>query len=264
LPTEAAIYETFVVPRYMRFFGDLVLEMAAAGEDAQVVHLNARTGYPDHAMLAKLEAAHFYGVDASQFAVELARAKAQSLGMVAEYRVAENFPVPFPDGAFSHGYSLHPLVVPDERKRLFAELARLIAPSGQALVALPMRGSFIEVADLLREYALKNESTEVAKAVEAAVLLRPTPDELIEEMKAAGFDYVEIVHSSQTLTFDNGRAFAEDPVTRLMLLPEFGLNSDLEALEDTFAYVRDAIDKYWSDSIFTLTVDAGCVSGRRT
>ena len=154
-PSEAAIFETFVVPRYLSLFGDLALEMVAEGPDAQVVHLYCRTGYPDRGMLAKLPGAHFYGIDPSPHAIELARAKAQTMpGMVANYRVAE-IPVPLTDGAFSHGYSLHPLVVPEERRRLFAEFARLIAPSGQVLVAMPMRGSYLEIADLLREYALK-------------------------------------------------------------------------------------------------------------
>jgi SAM-dependent methyltransferase len=262
-PSEAALFETFVVPRYMALFGSLMMEMVAEGPDAQVVHLQCRTGYPDRGMLAKLPGAHFYGVDVSAPAVELARAKAQTMsGMVASYRVGE-LPVPLTAGAFSHGYSLHPFVVPDERKRLFAELARLVAPRGQMLVATPMRGSFVEVVDLLREYALKHESGEVSKAAEAAVLLRPTVEELKKEVEAAGFDFVEVEIRREALAFKNGRDFFEDPLTRLLLLPELAMSLPPDATTAPLDYVRDAIDRYWSDGDFTLTVVVGCVSGRR-
>jgi SAM-dependent methyltransferase len=261
-PSDAAIYETFVVPRYMSLFGDLALEMLAAGDDAQVVHLECRSGYPDRGLAAELPGAHIYGIDPSPHAIELARAKAQTMpGMVADYRVAEGYPVPLAAGAFSHGFALHPLVVPDERKRLFAELARLVASRGQILVAMPMRGSFLEIADLLREYALKYELDEVARAVEASILLRPTAEELASEVRAAGFDFVEVEIRAASLGFQGGRAFCEDPVTRLVFLPEFAVS--LEDLDAPLAYVRDAIDKYWSDATFSLSVSVGCVSGRR-
>ena len=262
-PSEAALFETFVVPRYMSLFGSLMLEMVAEGPDAQVVHLQCRTGYPDRGMLAKLPGAHFYGMDPSAPAIELARAKAQTMsGMVASYRTGE-LPAPLTAGAFSHGYSVHPFVVPDERKRLFAELARLVAPRGQMLVAMPMRGSFVEIVDLLREYALKHEASEVAKAAEAAALLRPTVDELKKEATAAGFDFVEVELRTEALAFTSGRDLFEDPVTRLLLLPELTVSLGSDAIDAPLAYVREAIDRYWSDGEFSLTVNVGCVSGRR-
>ena len=260
-PSDAAIYETFVVPKYMTLFGDVLLEMLVEGNDAQVVHLSCRTGYPDRAVVAKLPGAHLYGIDPSGHAIELARAKAQTMpGMIADYRVADTFPAPLPDGAFSHGYSLHPVAAPEERKRLLAELARLVAPQGQVLVAMPTRGTFLEIADLLREYALKNEADDVARAVEAAVLLRPSADDLAGELRAAGFDFVEVEQKVSTIDFPSGRAFFEDPVTRLMVLPDFGVHLDHAA---ALGYVRKAIDRYWSEISFGLTVSVGCVSGRR-
>jgi SAM-dependent methyltransferase len=262
--SEAAIFETFVVPRYLSLFGDLALEMIAEGEDAQVLHVLCRTGYPDRGISLKMPTAHVYGCDPSAAALELARAKAATKrGMVSEYRVAEGYPTPYPDGAFSHVLSLHPLAAPEERRRLMSELARLLGPSGQALIAMPIRGSFQEITDLLREYSLKYEALEVSKAVEAAALIRPTVEMFGAELEEAGFDYVDVQVRPATLKFQSGRDFFEDPVTRLMLLPEFRINLALEEIEAPFSYVRDAIDKYWSDGAFELTVNVGCVSGRR-
>ena len=53
-------------------------------------------------------------------------------------------------------------------------------------------------------------------------------------------------------------------------MPEFRVNLALDAAPgaagaqvDPFDYVRDAIDKYWSDRTFEMTVNVGVVSGRR-
>jgi SAM-dependent methyltransferase len=263
-PAEAAIFETFVVPRYLSLFGDLVLEMMVESEEAQVVHLLCRTGYPDRGIALKLTGAHIVGLDGSQAALELARAKAATMPeMVSDYRLSEELPTPLPAAAFSHAVTLHPLANPEERGRVLAEFARLLAPHGQGLVAIPLRGSFQELADLLREYALKYDDHDVARAVEEAVLVRPTVEMFGAEMEEHGFDFVDVTLRPKTLTFQSGRDFFEDPITRLLILPEVRMNLNLDETDKPFSYVREAIDKYWSESPFELTINVGCATGRR-
>jgi SAM-dependent methyltransferase len=263
-PVDAAILETFVVPRYLCLFGELALEMLAEGEEAQVAHLDCTTGYPDRGIAMKLVGAHIYGVDPSMHAVELAKAKASTMPeMVSDYRSAEGYPVPLPAAAFSHALSLQCPARLDGRARLLAELARLLAPQGQAIVTMPVRGSFQEILDLLREFAVRTEDTELATAIELATLVRPTPDAFALEMEGAGFDYVDVTTRLATLSFRSGRDFFEDPVTRLMLLPELRDQLNVGDAMRAFAYVREAIDKYWSDGTFELTVNVGCATGRR-
>lgn len=270
-PEEAAIFETHVIPRYLSFFGERLVGMIAGGPDARVCHVHCRTGYPDRLLAEQLPNVHVHGSDASPHAIELARAKASVLaaagsGVELDYRVADTFPLPFPPGAFSHAFTIHPLAAPQERRELLEELARIVAPRGQALVAMPLRGSFVEIADLLRECALKHELVDLTSSVEAAIQLRPTDELLRRELESVGFEYVDVDMRTRTLTFSGGRGFFEDPVTRLLLMPEFRVNLGLEASTaavDPFVYVRDAIDKYWSDGTFELTVNVGVVSGRR-
>jgi SAM-dependent methyltransferase len=262
-PEDAAIFETFVVPHYLSLFAERLVEMIVPGRDARVCHLQCRTGYPDRLLLERLPNAHVYGCDNSEHAIELARAKAKTLaGFVSDYRVIEGQTTPFPAGAFSHGFTMHPLAAPAERRMLLEELARIVAPRGQALVAMPLRGSFAEIADLLRECALKNELTDLINSVEAAMQLRPTDDLFKRELEAVGFDHVDVDLRTRTLRFESGRQLFEDPATRLMLLPEFRVNLHMDD-DRPFSYVREAIDKYWSDGEFELTVNVGVVSGRR-
>jgi SAM-dependent methyltransferase len=253
-----------VVPRYLSAFGDLALEMLAEGRDSQVIHLDCRTGYPDRGLALRLKGAYIYGCDPSPHAIELARAKAATMAdMISEYRVVDDLPVPYPSHGFSHALTLHPLAAPDQRARMIAEFARLLAPRGQALLAMPLRGSFQEIADLLREYALKSEQPDVNTKVDLATHVRPTAEMLGAELEEAGFHFVDVEARSIVLAFKSGRDFFEDPVTRLLLLPEFRVNLGLPNLDAAMAYVRDAIDRYWSDSVFELTVNVGCASGRR-
>jgi SAM-dependent methyltransferase len=263
-PAEAAIFETFVVPRYLSFFGELLLDMIVESEQARVVHLYCRTGYPDRGISLKLVGAHIVGADTSPAALQLARAKAATMpNMVAEYRVFDDFPTLLPTSAFSHAVAIHPLTSEGDRGRLFEECARLLAPHGQALVAMPLRGSFQELGDLLQEYALKYDDAEVGQAVEKATEARPTAEGLTGEVEKAGFEFVDVGSRQSVLRFRSGRDFFEDPVARLLILPEVKLHLRLEDANKALLYVREAIDKYWSDGTFELTVNVGCVTGRR-
>jgi SAM-dependent methyltransferase len=261
---DAQVFETFVVPRYLAMFGELLASLVIEGADAQIIHVNCRTGYPDRTLAARLPNSHVYGCDPSPAALDLARSKASAKqGMVYEYRVAESIPIPFPDGAFSHGLTLHTRPEPEQRARILSELARLIAPRGQVLLATPLRGSFQEIADLVREYALKFEAAAVANAVEASTQMRPTEEVLRAEVEKAGFDFVEVEARPRSLKFKSGRDFMDDPVVRLVLLPEMRRTFGMGTGEKIFGYVRDAIDKYWSKSTFELSVQVGVVTGRR-
>src|SRR5262245_53538767 len=74
-PEDAAIFETFVVPRYLSLFADRLLTMLAPGPDARVCHVNCRTGYPDRLLGEILPNAHVFGCDPSEHSIALAKAK---------------------------------------------------------------------------------------------------------------------------------------------------------------------------------------------
>jgi SAM-dependent methyltransferase len=264
-PAEAAIFETFVIPRYLSFFGDLTIEMVAEGEEAQVVHLNCRTGYPNRGVALKLPGSAIVGTDTSAAALEIARIKASTTPeMLTDYRLVEDvFATSLPPAAFSHALTLHPLASADDRVRLIEEMGRLLALNGQALIAMPLRGSFQEVLDLVREYSVKVDDNAAALAAETAAQARPTAEEIGGELELAGFDFVDVTVRPTVLSFQSGRDFFEDPIARFFILPELRLDLGLDEPDRAFAYVRDAIDKYWSDGSFELTVNVGCASGRR-
>ncbi|HEY2410397.1 MAG TPA: class I SAM-dependent methyltransferase [Polyangiaceae bacterium] len=263
-PADAAILETFVVPRYLSLFGDLVLDLLLVGDEARIVHMGCRTGYPDLKLCERIDGVEIIGVDSSLAALELARNKAAVLGDVAvEYRLAEELPLELEEGQYTHVFATHPIIGPAARIDLFAEMSRLLCEGGQALIAMPLRGSFQEIADLFREYALKHDDTDFSKALESALAVRPSIETLSEELEAAGLDDVDVEIRQTQLSFDSGRAFVEDPVSRLLILPEVRTWIERKDLKEPLDYVRDAIDKYWSEGKLELTLNVGCASARR-
>ena len=263
-PADAAIFETFVVPRYLTLYGDLLLEMLLAGDAARILHIGCRTGYPDLKLFERIDQCEIVGIDPSLPALELARNKAASRrDAPIEYRILEEGLSQFEPAEFTHTIALHPIATSEQRIELLGSMRELLCPGGQALVAMPLRGSFQEIADLLREYALKFDDGDFSKAVEYALATRPSIESLSEELEGAGFEDVDVEIRQTFLPFDSGRAFVEDPVTRLQIMPELRSWLGDHDLKQPLEYVRDAIDKYWSEGKLELSLNVGCASARK-
>ena len=263
-PSDAAVLETFVVPRYLTLFGETLLDMFLSSGAADVVHIGCRTGYPDELIADRLTAGSIVGLDPSSPAIELARTKGALIpGISTDYDVFTNFPTALHSASFTHGICLHPSNALEDRQALLAEMARLIMPQGQVLLSLPMRGSFQEIIDLLREYSLKFDANNIGKATETASVARPTVEGLTEELESAGFGQVDVDLKPVSLAFRSGRDLMEDPIMRLLVLPDIWATLAIEDVEAPMHYVEEAINRYWSEETFELTVNVGCVSGRR-
>ena len=186
-------------------------------------------------------------------------------GMVSEYRVARRAARRrCPSAGFSHAITLHPLASADERGTAARGVARLLAPHGQALVAMPLRGSFQELGDLLREYALKHDDAEVGARRRAGARRAAHRRDARRRARGGGLR----LRRRQPAPGDVRRSGAVATSSRIpsrgcSILPELRLNLNLDDPEKALGYVRDAIDKYWSDGAFELTVNVGCATGRR-
>jgi len=261
---DAAILETFVVPRYLALYANLLLDMLLAGEAARVAHLGCRTGFPDLELFERIPSVSLVGVDSSAPALELARNKAHARGELdIEYLIADSYPTALETGQYSHALSLHPNLDRAARTALLQELARVLYSGGQALIAMPMRGSFQEITDMFKEYALKEDAAEFGKALEASFRNRPTLESLSEELEAAGLSDVDVKLQHRQLEFDGGRALIEDPAMRLLILPEIRTWLQVDQLDGALDYLARAVDKYWSEDKLSLSLNVGCASARK-
>ncbi len=261
---DAAILETFVVPRYLTLYGEMLRGMFLTGEAARVAHLGCRTGYPDLELASQIPQVSLVGVDISLPALELARNKASAQGdLDFEYLITDAYPTGLDPLTYSHAFSLHPILDRSGRTDLFREMSRILYSGGQALVTMPMRGSFQEITDIFREYALKHDDAQFSKALDAAFRTRPTVETLAEELEEAGLVDVDVKLQHRELEFESGRALLEDPATRLLVLPEIKSWLHVEELKKPLDYLGQAADKYWSEDELLLTVNVGCASARK-
>lgn len=258
---EAAVVDTFVVPSYLRMFWEAAEPLLLVGEAARVVYLGSLTGYPVAELLQRLPNTTGVGVDQSESCVELARTKQAP----ERFRFFAGDPAEsgLEQYTFSHALLLHPGGGADERMRLFEEAARLLYADGQLLVSLPLSCSFPEIVDLIEEFSLKYDDAQIARALEHAAADRVSIEKLTDELEAAGFRDIDFGVVHETLVYDSGRAFLEDPAVRYFVAPQ--LESWLEQVDLGVAleYVARAIDKYWSDSRMDLGVSIAALSARR-
>jgi SAM-dependent methyltransferase len=263
---DAQLFESAVVPRYLSFFASLAVQMLLPFSPAKIAHLGCRVGFPHHEIAERFPESMIVGVDSSEAAIALARAKADTIsGVSLEYLVGDGVPPAMELGSFTHALAIHPMGGPEQRAQLLSELNRLLLPGGQAVLSVPVRGSFPEINDMLREFALRQDLTELGKAVDLAATGRPTIETVSEELESAGLGDVDVDVSLLAISFASGREFVEDPIARLVVFADIAamLPVDQSVLPAAFKYVEDAIQKYWSEGVFELTINVGCASGRK-
>jgi SAM-dependent methyltransferase len=263
---DALLFESAVVPRYLSFFASLAVQMLLPFTPAKIAHLGCRGGFPHVELVDRFPGATIVGVDASEASIAIARSKADGFsGATLEYHVAEGLPASLELGSFTHALAIHPMGGPDDRGQILNDLYRTLLPGGQAVFALPLRGSFPEVSDMLREFALRLDLTDLGKAIDLAAANRPTIETVSEELENAGLTDVDVDVSLIAISFANGRELVEDPIARLMVFADMAaiLPAEPNVLQAAFKYVEDAIQKYWAEGVFELTINVGCASGRK-
>lgn len=273
---DVADYDAAAVPQYVRFFDALCASLlvtrasTVAGPrsgtpgGARVAVFGCRTGAAQEAVASRLESGDaLVGVDASEPAIWSARLRDAPQGLSIAYEHAATTHTPLGEASFTHAVAVHPLAAPSQRAALFAEMRRVLQPGGQVVVALPVRGSFPELLDLVREFSLKHDKPAVAEAADRCAGARVSIETLHEDLEAAGFVDVDVDVQLLAVPFATGKAFAQSPVSRLVVGPDLGelLAVDPALRDRAVAYAADAIGKYWSESAFELAVNLGGASG---
>jgi SAM-dependent methyltransferase len=240
---DVSIFHTAVAPRLRGLFEERLLEPMTLEDDAAVVHLGCRTGFHDEELAARAGASSLVGVDASPEALALASAGAGAAeGRFAYY--PSTLPTQLPGGAFSHVVSLHSLALQgDGWGALVGEAARLLRPGGQLLLALPLRGAYAELLDLLREFAQASGDDGVAAAVEGVAAGRPNIEQATEFLEDAGFEDVDVSMHRLKLDYPAGQAFLDDPLARLLFEPHLAALAP-GSPEAAVEHVRQALARY--------------------
>lgn len=263
---DVPLFDSAVVPRYLSFFASLSVQMLLPFSPTRIAHLGCRVGYPHLELAERFPECEILGSDLSEAAIELARSRAEGLeGATLTYEVGDGITPGMEPGSFTHAMAIHPMGGPEQRAAVLADLQRLLLPGGQAVISLPVRGSFPEVNDMLREFALRQDLPDLGKAVDLGTANRPTIETLSEELESAGLTDIDVDVSLIAISFDSGRDLVDDPIWRMMVLADMAaiLPAEAPLLSTAFKYAEDAIQKYWSEGVLELTINVACASGRK-
>jgi hypothetical protein len=250
-----------VVPRYLRFFNRLAIDSIMPVSGAAAGLFGPIASSLGAGAKERLPGAPITAFEPSEAGVRAALARADGIPVER----CATLPIQRGDASLTHAVAVHPIVAPGDRLALLRDLRRVLVVSGQLVVVVPLRGSYPEVSDMLREYALKHDATKLAEAVEIAAQSRPTPETLTDEIEIAGYDDVSVEVDLICVPFRSGRDFAAHALLSLVVAPDvanaLGLPSDV--VGPAIEYVQTAIGTYWSEGQFDLTVNLGCATARR-
>jgi SAM-dependent methyltransferase len=263
---RAARYDGIVWPRYARVFGELVLRATALPPSAAVLDLTCRTGIVAADVLRAMPDATVMGLDSDEAFLDAARARnADDDGRrLFVGRQDDLVHLAFSDGAFSNVLASLVDRATNDRQTLFSECSRVLRPGGQIVLSQPLRGSFMELLDMLREVATKYDINALTERVDQYAQSLPSAEQWAREAEEHGFVDVAVDEDSLVLGYTSGAEVLGDPALHHAALPECQWCA--EAAPDPMAVlyqVQHAIDTYYRGRVFELTVHAGCLSARR-
>ena len=264
----ARIYDDQIAPVWGSRFGKMLLRNLAVPEKGSILDISCGTGYPLVEVLRrKGEGARVIAIDASSAMLDIARRKVADLGRGGKgvfFRTESPLPrLSFADDVYDLVMCNLGLAEMPNIKGALHDFARVTKLGGEVRCTLPLAGTWQEFHDIFREVLVKHDKHEALDRLDAHLASYPTVDECCGLMLAAGLDpTVEIEEFS--LLFKSSREFFFAPVIEYGPLAAWKeIAGSGQELQDVFWYIKEAIDAYFGERAFQITVKAGCLIGQK-
>jgi ubiquinone/menaquinone biosynthesis C-methylase UbiE len=258
-------FDREVVPRWHEVFARLLVNPIDIGPKSTILDVGCGTGTLTLALLTKAdESSRIIAIDRGGAAMDIARQRVGALaGRRVFFKTERDQRLAFAPEVFD--LVLANLVVADlpDPTQTLREMRRVLKRGGRVGVTCPLRGSYIEVLDLLREVLLKFDVEGAMRRLDEYV------EHLLDERRAvalledAGFADVTLERESFSLSFRNSKDFLSDAMVELVLMPDLRHIAGEAAADRVLFHLREAIDTYFSPGTFTLAVTGGAVFGTR-
>ena len=265
----ARIYDDEIAPVWGTRFGKMLLRNLAVPPKGQVLDISCGTGYPTVEILRRMsDGSRLIAIDASSAMLDVARRKIADLGPLGKKGVFFRTESAVPKLSFAD--DVYDLVVCNlglsEMPSLevaLRDFARVAKKGGEVRCTLPLAGTFQEFHDLYREVLIKHDKHEALDRLDRHIARYPTIDHVERCMKSANLS-ADIEAEEFTLLFKSSREFFFAPVIEYGPLSEWKeIAGSGQEMQDVFWYIKEAIDSYFGDRPFQVTVKAGCLIGRK-
>jgi SAM-dependent methyltransferase len=266
----ARLYDTEILPAYAARFAALLSRAVEGRPAARMIEIGCATGAFTLELARRFDLdSHLTAFDASPAFIAEARARIEAeAGPHAQVALAAvaDVPawIPLADRSADLVVSNLTVVTADDPRDAVKEAARLLVPGGQLALSAPLRGTWSEFLDLFRDVLRENGKLESLGAVDRYVAALPDSEMLVRWLAQAGLKQIEITTARWEILFRSAREFFFAPLIELGPLAQWKkLSGRGDQMQDVFFFTKEAIDTYFKDRVFAVTIVGAAVSGRK-
>lgn len=263
----ARLYDAEILPIWAERFGKMLLRDLTLPSKAMVLDVGCGTGFPSLEILRRMDdQGRIIAIDPSSPMLDEARTKAGPLsGKRIFFRSESAVPkLSFADDVYDVVVCNTSLQEFEDPESAIREFARVTKPSGRVIVTMPLAGTFAEFFDIFREVLVKQDRQDAIDRLDAYLTRFPAIEQAQAWMEDANLGDVTVEHETFTLLFKSSREFFFAPLIEYGPLDDWktiaGKGQQMQAV---FWDAKNAIDRYFENSSFAVTVIAGCLRGKK-
>jgi ubiquinone/menaquinone biosynthesis C-methylase UbiE len=264
----ARLYDTEILPAYAARFAMLLARAIDRRPNARVIELGCATGAFTLELARRfVPDGHLTALDASPAFIAEARARIETeaaphvqIALAAHPELPAS--IPLPDRSADLVVSNLAVATAADPRAAVKEAARLLVPGGQLALSAPLRGTWSEFLDLFRDVLRENGKLESLGAVDRYVAALPDGETLARWLAEAGLKKIEVTTARWEILFRSAREFFFAPLIELGPLAQWKrLSGRGDQMQDVFFFTKEAIDTYFKDRVFAVTIVGAAVSG---
>lgn len=262
----AQIYDRDILRLWSIPFGKRLLSEVKIPPKATILDVACGTGYPSLDLVKRIDAkSRIIGLDFSHEMLRIAREKAGDLnGKRVFFKHGRIEDINFAPDTFDLVVCNCGVLDFTDRYQGLREMTRVAKQNAYVWATLPLRRTFREFFEIYREVLQRFALEEVKARLEEHI--EKTPDSMEAEylFAQAGLVDVKVTRGEFQLLFPSGREFFFAPLIEYGYLQSWkDIVGRSEHLQTVFWHIKNSIDRYFTRRVFSVTVEAAVISGRK-
>jgi SAM-dependent methyltransferase len=267
----ARLYDDEILPAYAAHFAELLLrqiDFSALGPAAHVLEVGCATGHLTCALGRRLgDGCHLTAIEEISAFIPEARMKIEAdadVRVPITFQAGSPLALPFESNAADLMVSNLELAACDDPAAAASEIARVLAPGAQAVITAPLAGTWAEFVDLFRDVLREAGKRDSLEAVDGYLESLPRGETVAGWLEDAGLVDVSVEIDRWEILFRSAREFFFAPLVELGPLSTWKqLIGRGDEMQDVFFFTKEAIDTYFKNRVFAVTVVGAAITGRK-